>query len=97
MATFRDQVTRVKDTDNVPMTLVGNKCDIEDQREVEKDEAMAFAKEIGCLFSEASAKTSLNVEKPFFDVARKIKAAQNEGGQEDANPVKKKKSKCLIL
>merc|ERR1711916_188175 len=33
---IRDQIVRVKDTDNFPSILVGNKCDLEDQRVVSK-------------------------------------------------------------
>ncbi|KAJ1163107.1 hypothetical protein NDU88_003570 [Pleurodeles waltl] len=29
---LREQILRVKDTDDVPMILVGNKCDLEDER-----------------------------------------------------------------
>ena len=28
---LREQILRVKDTDDVPMVLVGNKCDLEDE------------------------------------------------------------------
>ena len=31
---LREQILRVKDTDDVPMVLVGNKCDLEDERVV---------------------------------------------------------------
>ncbi|GIY49080.1 ras-related protein Rap-1b [Caerostris extrusa] len=31
---LREQILRVKDTDDVPMILVGNKCDLEDERVV---------------------------------------------------------------
>ena len=33
---LREQILRVKDTDDVPMVLVGNKCDLEDERVVGK-------------------------------------------------------------
>lgn len=35
---LRDQILRVKDTDDVPMVLVGNKCDLEEERVVGKDQ-----------------------------------------------------------
>merc|ERR1711997_462391 len=34
---IREQILKVKDTDDVPMVLVGNKCDLEDERVVGKD------------------------------------------------------------
>lgn len=38
--------------------LVGNKCDLENQRQVPKDEAEAFARKNDLIFFETSAKTS---------------------------------------
>ncbi len=37
---FREQILRVKDCEDVPMVLVGNKCDLEDERVVGKDQVM---------------------------------------------------------
>lgn len=71
--TFRDQVIRVKDTEDVPMVLVGNKCDAKDLREVSKEEGQEFAELLGCRFIETSAKESLNVEEAFYIVARMIR------------------------
>lgn len=96
---FRDQVTRVKDTDDVPIVVVGNKCDAEDLREVPKDEGKANAERLGCQFIEASAKTSFNVEEPFYTVARMIRAerrGESAAVNEEPEP-KKKKGKCNIL
>lgn len=42
---IRDQIVRVKDTDTFPSILVGNKCDLEDQRVVSKADAQDLAGE----------------------------------------------------
>jgi GTPase KRas protein len=34
IAAFKEQINRVKDKDHVPMILVGNKCDLETERQV---------------------------------------------------------------
>ncbi|XP_020522116.1 ras-related protein RABC1 isoform X2 [Amborella trichopoda] len=52
--------------------LVGNKVDKEDERAVTREEGIALAKEYGCLFLECSAKTRVNVEKCFEELALKI-------------------------
>ena len=53
---------RVKDTDDVPMVLVGNKCDLESNRAVGRDQGMSLARTYGnCTYLEASAKKQINV------------------------------------
>ena len=41
---LREQILRVKDTHDVPMVLVGNKCDLEDERVVGKDQGKLYIK-----------------------------------------------------
>uniref|UniRef100_A0A0K0DLQ3 small monomeric GTPase n=1 Tax=Angiostrongylus cantonensis TaxID=6313 RepID=A0A0K0DLQ3_ANGCA len=60
---LRDQILRVKDTDEVPMILVGNKCDLEDERVVGKDQGQNLARQFGCAFLETSAKAKINVNE----------------------------------
>ena len=45
---------------NIPLILVGNKCDLEDKREVNKQEAENFAKKYGAKYYETSALTDQN-------------------------------------
>jgi len=69
---LREQILRVKDKDDVPMVLVGNKCDLNDQRVISTDQGNDLAKKFGCAFLEASAKTRVNVEQIFHDLIRQI-------------------------
>jgi len=70
---FRDQIHRVKDADHVPIVLTGNKCDLEDERQVTTQEAQALAKTWSVPFFEASALARINVEESFFELVREIR------------------------
>lgn len=59
--------------ENVNKLLVGNKSDLDSKRQVDTDEAKAFADERGIPFLETSAKSSTNVEKAFLTMAGEIK------------------------
>ena len=50
----------------MPVVLVGNKCDLEDQRAVKYGEGEELAKIWDCPFFETSAKIKLNVEGTFI-------------------------------
>jgi Ras-related protein Rab-8A len=50
--------------------LVGNKCDLSDQRVVSEQQGTQLATQLGCKYYETSAKTSINCEEAFMTVAR---------------------------
>ena len=52
----REQIKRVKDSEDVPMVLVGNKCDLP-SRTVDTKQAHDLARSYGIPFIETSAKT----------------------------------------
>ena len=70
--TVREQILRVKGTENVPICLVGNKCDASLQRQVTPDDALALAQEWTCPYVETSAKLSINVNDTFAEIVREI-------------------------
>jgi len=61
---MRQQICRVKATEQVPIILVGNKVDLH-ERQVQTSQGQALAKEWGCPFFEASAKAKINVDELF--------------------------------
>lgn len=97
-ADFRDQILRVKDDENIPFLLVGNKCDLEGSRKVSQEEANAKAAEWNVPYVETSAKTNVNVDKVFFDLMKEIKRRKVESEtQLNKTDKKTKKRKCCIL
>lgn len=47
---FKHQISRVKDSDNIPIVVVGNKADRMAERDVSKEEGAALAGRLGCEF-----------------------------------------------
>jgi Ras-related protein Ral-A len=59
----REQILRVKNDENIPFLLVGNKADLEDKRQVTIEEAQGRAQQWNVPYVETSAKTRANVDK----------------------------------
>ena len=51
--------------ENIPLILIGNKCDLNDERKVQKDEGVNYARENNIAFFETSAKENINITEMF--------------------------------
>ncbi|XP_066296715.1 ras-like protein isoform X1 [Branchiostoma lanceolatum] len=72
---YREQIKRVKDSEQVPMVLVGNKADLP-QRVIDHKQAQDMAKvnmSYSIPYVETSAKTRLGVEDAFYTLVREIR------------------------
>ncbi|XP_076812366.1 ras-related protein R-Ras2-like [Clavelina lepadiformis] len=96
---FHRQILRVKDRDDFPMILVGNKCDLENPtRVVTQSEAKQMAKEFGVPYIETSAKLKINVEQAFYDLVRSIRESQKFTEPPVADEAAEKtKCPCILL
>ena len=61
-------------SDNVSRILVGNKCDMDESRQVTTDEGKELADQYNIRFMETSAKESANVEEAFTLMTKEIKS-----------------------
>jgi len=92
---LRTSILRIKeDSQDIPVVLVANKNDLEEERCVATEEGKALAAKFGIPFIEASAKTNTNVNEVFFTLVRQINKWR------DAHPdktQKKKRKACTLV
>lgn len=94
---FHKQVLRVKDRDEFPMLIVGNKADLDNQRAVTSEECCNMAKQLKIPFIECSAKMRMNVDQSFFELVRLIRRFQVIERPISEEKEEKKSKKCQIL
>ena len=82
----------------ITIILIGNKNDLEDQRQVKYEEGESFAKENNLLFLETSAKTAKNIAEAFNLSALKILNNIQKTGEEEIlnNNIKIDKDKGIM-
>ncbi|XP_009581487.1 PREDICTED: ras-related protein R-Ras2 [Fulmarus glacialis] len=98
---FQRQILRVKDRDEFPMILVGNKADLDHQRQVTQEEGQQLARQLKVTYMEASAKIRLNVDQAFHELVRVIRKFQEQECPPSPEPTRKEKDKkgchCVIF
>lgn len=73
LAQLRESIIRIKDDEDVPIVIVGNKCDMpEDDRAVSRATAFQLAQSWQKPYYESSAKTRRNVDEVFINLCRQI-------------------------
>ena len=78
--------------DTVPLTIVGNKSDLRpEQRQVTLADGKKLAEELGCGFTEASARYNENVGKAFEGMIAEIEKGQEAGQPKEGN------AKCSVM
>jgi len=75
---FHQQILRVKDSESVPIVVVGNKSDLEYERRVNMADGQRVAEDLGCRFMETSAKLRTNVSETFIGLVREIRDRNRE-------------------
>lgn len=71
---------------NIIQLLVGNKCDLEQLREVRKEEASMLARQHNMVDAlETSAKDNTNIEEAFLKIAKELKRRYGGDATMDSN------------
>ena len=68
---LQERIFRVKESDRVPMVLVGNKTDLE-ERTISTEQGFSKSTEMNCGFIDTSALRGANVEEAFYMLARRV-------------------------
>ncbi|KXN72056.1 ras-like protein 1 [Conidiobolus coronatus NRRL 28638] len=78
ISTFHQQILRVQDRDSFPIILIGNKSDLDSERQVSHQEGQDLAQALNCQFMESSAKQKINVDEAFFALVKEIRRYNKE-------------------
>jgi small GTP-binding protein len=94
-AKIQKQILRIKeDTPDIPIMLVANKIDLEEERAISTEEGKNLAKELNCGYIEASAKTNHNINEIFDRLVKRVNKWREEHPVAQAQT---KKGRCNLF
>ena len=85
---IKEQLNIVLDSDDntlIPIILVGNKCDLEEYRQVQSSDAQRLAEEWRVKYFETSAKNKININRIFEELVYLIEANNQTNIQNTSN------------
>mmetsp|Transcript_49565 Transcript_49565/g.124622 ORF Transcript_49565/g.124622 Transcript_49565/m.124622 type:complete len:201 (+) Transcript_49565:363-965(+) len=96
---IKTQIMRIQDDEDVPMVLVGNKFDLQDKREVNRDDVNQWKgsfknKYLKCF--EASAKTNYNVQSIFHEAVHLAISKNPNLNKQQSSGRKAQGCKCVL-
>ncbi|KAJ3435453.1 ras-like protein [Anaeramoeba flamelloides] len=94
-----EKIQKMKEKEDFPMVIVGNKIDLEKDRKISQNEAMDLAKTYNCPFFETSAKNNHNVQEAFYQLVREVNLynSKNNIKKNQSQNENQKTYKCTIF
>ncbi|GAM18428.1 hypothetical protein SAMD00019534_016030 [Acytostelium subglobosum LB1] len=86
---LNDKILNALGTEKIPRVLVGNKSDLEGERQISKEQGQSLANEWDCAFVECSGKNNVNVEEVFKQILMEIDKSQQ--------PEAPQSSGCILM
>ncbi|EEB15632.1 GTP-binding protein Rit2, putative [Pediculus humanus corporis] len=90
---YKKLINKVRASEDIPLILIGNKCDLQHQRKVTMEEGLTLAQQFGCPFFETSAALRHFVDDAFHTLIREIRI--KEKGRNSAEKIHSSKWKRL--
>jgi len=84
---FKEKIIMIKQTTEPLLVVLGNKCDLEEEREITKEEGEEWGDKMGGAYFETSAKNDFNINEAMMYLAQRIIPHL---------PVEVKRKKCVI-
>ncbi|OJJ72511.1 hypothetical protein ASPBRDRAFT_54339 [Aspergillus brasiliensis CBS 101740] len=91
LSELREQIIRIKEDEKVPIVIVGNKSDLEEDRAVPRARAFALSQTWGnAPYYETSARRRANVNEVFIDLCRQIIRKDLQGNSKSSDSDRKR-------
>mmetsp|Transcript_17225 Transcript_17225/g.17147 ORF Transcript_17225/g.17147 Transcript_17225/m.17147 type:complete len:101 (-) Transcript_17225:29-331(-) len=78
---------------DISFVIAGNKCDLELDRQIPKEQAIAYAKQIGAAHYSTSAKSGMGVNECFEEIAKLILDKESRSG----SPIRTSKARSRVI
>lgn len=96
LETLHSKVMMAKRKKNIPIVLVGNKCDLANERKISTQQGKDLADRFGCAFIETSAKGRVNIDEAFELLVQQVRQCREASAPANSSTKKdeKKKKDC---
>ncbi|CAD5112425.1 DgyrCDS1647 [Dimorphilus gyrociliatus] len=89
-----NRIKKQTGSDDPEMILLGNNCDLENERQISKKNGEEMARNLNISFMETSAKTGININKAFYSITELVlnrRTREEKAEFEDMEKTYKKK------